>query len=104
MTRGGGYAQPGNWKTLKARVLKRDGYTCYLCGGDADTADHVIPVAQGGTHDMDNLAAICTPCHDVKTETERLAGIKAAAAKPRVPKAPSLIEGHPSGYQRKNTR
>lgn len=74
------YAQPGNWKTTKRRILERDGHRCYLCGGTAITVDHVVNVAAGGSHDDDNLAAICDPCHDVKSEHERRAGIKARKA------------------------
>ena len=74
MTRGSGYAKPGNWATLKAFVLERDGRTCYLCGGLAVTADHVLCVAHGGTHDLDNLAAICGLCHEQKTQREAAAG------------------------------
>lgn len=79
------YAQPGNWKTTKRRILARDGGICYLCGGQAVTADHVLNVTAGGTHDDDNLAAICEPCHDVKSERERRAGIKARKAKRQAP-------------------
>lgn len=71
-----GYTKPGNWETLKARVIRRDAGICYLCGQPgADTADHVLPVARGGTHDMSNLkAAHVTPCHEDKTERDRREG------------------------------
>jgi len=53
------------------RVLDRDGWKCYVCGcatpkelrgtirGDAPEVDHVVPLAKGGSHTMDNLACIC---------------------------------------------
>jgi len=33
---------------------------CYPgCNKPANTADHIIPVDAGGTHDMDNLRPMC---------------------------------------------
>lgn len=78
MSRQQSYNKPGDWETRKRRVLQRDEHRCYLglpgCTGVAVTADHVIPVTQGGTHDLENLAAICGPCHEAKSNQERAAG------------------------------
>jgi 5-methylcytosine-specific restriction endonuclease McrA len=54
------------WKDQRIRVLKRDGYTCQYCGGEATQVDHVIPRAVGGGHDLDNLVACCAPCNTRK--------------------------------------
>jgi 5-methylcytosine-specific restriction endonuclease McrA len=56
------------WRTLKARVLRRDGYRCHYCGGRAVTADHVKPVALFPhlAWDEGNLVASCKPCNDRK--------------------------------------
>jgi hypothetical protein len=57
---------PGWWATRK-RILKRDGYRCWLCGGrDADTVDHVVARANGGTDDDSNLRAAHKRCNDQK--------------------------------------
>lgn len=77
--RGSGYIQPTNWRAIVRRILNRDGHTCYLCSGNATTADHIVPVARGGTHDDDNLAAICEPCHATKTKAEAQHGKKLKA-------------------------
>jgi len=51
------------WKKLRLRILQRDGYECYWCGAEANTCDHVIPVARGGTDDPENLVAACKRCN-----------------------------------------
>lgn len=47
------------------RIIRRDNGICWICGQPgADTADHIIPVADGGTDDETNLAAAHhTPCN-----------------------------------------
>lgn len=65
------------WKKIRVRVLRRDGYTCYYCGAEADTVDHLVPRAKGGTDDMDNLVAACRSCNyskQDKSEAVFLAG------------------------------
>ena len=37
--------------------------------------DHLDPVANGGATSLANLGAKCTPCHQEKTERDRLAGL-----------------------------
>lgn len=88
-----GYTQPANWRSTKARILKRDGGLCYQCGKPASEVDHVIPVARGGTHDDDNLAAICTPHHEAKSEQERRQGYQLRRATHSRQREP---EQHPS--------
>lgn len=47
------------WRRTVAHVLRRDGHICWICGGpNADSADHVIPVAHGGTDHPTNLRAV----------------------------------------------
>jgi hypothetical protein len=31
------------WRKIRERILRRDGYICQYCGQEADTVDHVIP-------------------------------------------------------------
>jgi 5-methylcytosine-specific restriction endonuclease McrA len=32
--------------------------------------DHVVPLIDGGGHELDNLQTLCTPCHKTKTARE----------------------------------
>lgn len=57
-----------NWKKLRNRILIRDNYTCYLCGNEATTVDHIQPLAKGGTDDEWNLAAACKRCNYSKQD------------------------------------
>jgi 5-methylcytosine-specific restriction endonuclease McrA len=60
------------WRRTVARVIKRDGGVCHLCGGKgADSADHVIPRSMGGPDTMPNLKAVH---HDVEPKCNRRRG------------------------------
>ncbi|WP_407673901.1 HNH endonuclease signature motif containing protein [Nocardioides pini] len=56
---------------FRTAVLRRDP-VCRACGeADATEADHVIPVADGGSlHDVANGQGLCHACHDIKTRAE----------------------------------
>lgn len=64
------------WKRTRKRILKRDNGICCECGKPgSDQVDHRIPVAEGGTDDDSNLAAIHgIPCHQAKTLAEAARG------------------------------
>lgn len=67
-------------KTLSFRqVAERDGWVCALCSKDVDptllvphphaaTLDHVLPLARGGTHTMDNAQLAHFICNSVKRD------------------------------------
>lgn len=75
---------------VRPAVLKRDGHTCQLnidgvcvsrgepLPADRLEVDHIIEVAHGGTDDLDNLRAVCRPCHRRRTATD--AGLSASEA------------------------
>jgi 5-methylcytosine-specific restriction endonuclease McrA len=94
--------QPGYSRTSTAghqarrrRVLARDGWLCQLrypgCLITANTADHIVPVALGGAEDIENMQAVCQPCHAVKTQAEAQAGRAAKRQALRLP-----VEAHPN--------
>lgn len=57
-------------KRVRFAVFSRDGYCCRYCGESSENiklvVDHVIPVCQGGTNDMENLISSCEPCNQGK--------------------------------------
>lgn len=57
-------------KRLRFRVFDRDNFTCRYCGKSPPSVklvvDHVIPIAEGGTNDDDNLIASCEECNQGK--------------------------------------
>lgn len=64
------------WKRLRKAVIIRDEGFCVNCRGGGhlihgNQCDHIIPKADGGTDDIDNLQLLCIPCHDAKSLTDR---------------------------------
>jgi len=46
------------------------------CGGlmdESNEVDHVVALADGGRHDVENLRSLCHGCHVLKSRRERLA-------------------------------
>jgi 5-methylcytosine-specific restriction endonuclease McrA len=58
-------------RRTRFKVLERDGHRCRYCGRTASEialdVDHVKPVREGGTDDMDNLVAACIDCNSGKS-------------------------------------
>lgn len=55
----------------KIKLLKKQDYKCSICGkifmpSDIIETDHVIPIAQGGSHKITNLQLLHAVCHDKK--------------------------------------
>lgn len=48
------------YRLAKKRIY---GQPCELCGVPADTIDHIVPIALGGTDDSDNLRPLCRRCN-----------------------------------------
>jgi 5-methylcytosine-specific restriction endonuclease McrA len=67
------------WLATRGRVLRRDNWTCQHCGhrdvtGASLEVDHVLPVARGGSDELDNLRTLCRPCHRERTAADRRQG------------------------------
>ncbi|RQG90946.1 HNH endonuclease [Natrarchaeobius chitinivorans] len=61
---------PSDWDERRKRVYRRDNYACGNCGvrgGPRGThqleAHHIVPLAKGGTNDIENLRTLCYDCH-----------------------------------------
>jgi 5-methylcytosine-specific restriction enzyme A len=52
----------GKWQKIRAYVLRVTPY-CFRCGGVATEVHHVLPIADGGTHDLANLMPLCKTHH-----------------------------------------
>ena len=60
------------WMRLRQAVMARANWLCEHCFKEgrptpAREVDHVVPLCKGGTDALDNLAALCVPCHEAKT-------------------------------------
>jgi hypothetical protein len=61
-------------KTLRAKILHRDGRRCRMCGKTVDQdgirlhVDHKIPREWGGSSDEENLWALCSSCNEGKKD------------------------------------
>lgn len=57
---------------IKAALIARDGPGCHYCGeqGARMEIDHKVPIAAGGTNDLDNLLMSCLPCNRAKGAKE----------------------------------
>jgi 5-methylcytosine-specific restriction enzyme A len=66
---------PGDWKRRRKVILRRASGHCETCGaGGKLEVDHIVNVAEGGTHELTNLQALCLACHAAKTKAEQRRG------------------------------
>jgi 5-methylcytosine-specific restriction endonuclease McrA len=47
-------------------ILDASQHTCHYCNAYAITADHIIPVSHGGTHELSNLLPACKSCNSTR--------------------------------------
>lgn len=54
-------------KTVRQKVIQRDGMICRLCGGAIESGDvhidHIVPVANGGRSELSNLQVAHSKCN-----------------------------------------
>jgi 5-methylcytosine-specific restriction endonuclease McrA len=54
-------------KKMKELVFMRDIHECKYCGSTENLEiDHIIPLAKGGTNELDNLQILCKKCNRKK--------------------------------------
>ena len=56
----------------RAAIVAAQDNRCTLCAceGGPWEYDHVIPLALGGLDAVENLEAVCQPCHRIKTKAD----------------------------------
>ncbi|MGJ3559618.1 HNH endonuclease [Streptomyces sp. INA 01156] len=65
-------SRPRDWAKRRTRTLARDRFTCRQCGAREHLeVDHIVPVARGGSWELENLWVLCRSCHRRKTYDER---------------------------------
>ena len=62
------YVQPSRYPAFtRFNVFLRDKFECQYCGDEFPTSDltfdHVLPVAQGGRKDWENIVTCCVTCN-----------------------------------------
>ncbi|CAB4155840.1 HNHc domain containing protein [uncultured Caudovirales phage] len=43
---------------------------CVACGGEADTANHIVPISKGGTDELSNLEPMCHMCNSTLQDND----------------------------------
>jgi 5-methylcytosine-specific restriction endonuclease McrA len=79
----------------RANIYARDAHTCQYCEqvfGTAElTFDHVVPVAQGGRKDWENIVTCCVSCNRKKGgRTPAEAGMRLLRSPRRPDRAPAI--------------
>jgi 5-methylcytosine-specific restriction endonuclease McrA len=79
----------------RANIYARDNYTCQYCNDTLATSDltfdHVVPVAQGGRKDWENIVTCCISCNRLKGgRTPAEAGMKLFRTPRRPGSAPAI--------------
>lgn len=79
----------------RANIYARDSYTCQYCSESMSTSeltfDHVVPVAQGGRKDWENIVTACISCNRKKGgRTPGEAGMKLLRTPRRPDSAPAV--------------
>lgn len=79
----------------RANIYARDGHICQYCGTQCSTVeltfDHVMPVAQGGRKDWENIVTSCVSCNRHKGgRTPEEAGMHLVRLPKRPESAPAI--------------
>lgn len=53
------YSMNGN----RCKALEMTNGKCLICGSEASDVHHIIPLSDGGNHDLNNLVPLCRGCH-----------------------------------------
>lgn len=96
-------------KKLRFEVFKRDEFKCQYCGATPPKVvlqvDHIHPVADGGSNDMDNLITSCQQCNIGKGKN-KLSNVPESLKQKaeRIAEAEAQIAGYQSIIAEKSRR
>lgn len=63
------YRKTGRFKLFqRAEVYYQYGPLCFYCLEVSDQIDHIVPLAAGGTNDLENLVPACKSCNSSKQD------------------------------------
>ena len=89
---------PPNWKDLRVQVITRAGGNCQHpgCYHPGEEVDHIVNIANGGTHALNNLQLLCRQHHADKTKGEQVEGLRKLWSKQYHPKEkhPGIVDPH----------
>jgi hypothetical protein len=88
------YASPA-YRSNRAQVLDASGHRCLVCGDRATTADHRVPVEQGGSSDLSNLVALCLACNGQRQDRSWNEWIVSRRASGQRVRPEALSQTHP---------
>ncbi|WP_138495630.1 HNH endonuclease [Paenibacillus pinistramenti] len=57
-------------REFKKFIMERDRYTCYFCGEEGTTIDHLLPRAKGGHTTPANCVCACSACNQSKADRD----------------------------------
>ena len=58
------YLQSDEWKKIRELALRRDGYTCRICGTAINLRVHHVNYEHVGTElELDDVVTLCDECH-----------------------------------------
>src|SRR5262249_24426894 len=86
----------------RANIYARDDHRCQYCGDGFPTSeltfDHVVPVAQGGRKDWENIVTCCVTCNRKKGgRTPAEAGMHRLRMPKRPESAPAIVTQRRAG-------
>jgi 5-methylcytosine-specific restriction protein A len=75
-------------RPLRRAILQRDPICRHCHTRQSTIADHIIPVAEGGTDTITNGQGLCDPCHHTKTQAEARRGQARRRSRGQLPPTP----------------
>lgn len=75
-------------RPLRRAILHRDPICRHCHTRQSTIADHIIPVAEGGTDTITNGQGLCDPCHHTKTQAEARRGQARRRSRGQLPPTP----------------